>query len=205
MPARLNESTLERVLNHCLSLDPYAGPNLKNLQGKVIELSLADSGLLMWLRFSPNGVRVESADSDAEPDASISATAPKLFKMALELNQAKAGRGSSVSVTGDIEVVQNFATLLGELDIDWEEQLSRWIGDSAAHGIGQVVRGLHRWGRQTAQVLWMDVGEYLAEETQLLPHAEEVATYVEGVDEIRDDVERLMARVTRLKANVTSG
>ena len=149
--------------------------------------------------------KFESADSDAEPDASISATAPKLFKMALELNQAKAGRGSSVSVTGDIEVVQNFATLLGELDIDWEEQLSRWIGDSAAHGIGQVVRGLHRWGRQTAQVLWMDVGEYLAEETQLLPHAEEVATYVEGVDEIRDDVERLMARVTRLKANVTSG
>lgn len=205
MPARLHESTLERVLNHCLSLDPYAGPNLKNLHGKVIELSLADSGLSMRFRFSPNGVRVDPADSDVEPDASISATVPELIKMGLELDQAKAGLGSSVSVTGDIEVVQNFTTLLGELDIDWEEQLSRWMGDSAAHGIGQVVRGFHRWGRQTAQVLWMDVGEYLAEETQMLPHAEEVTTYVEGVDEIRDDVERLMARVARLEANVASG
>ena len=204
MPARLHESTLERVLNHCLSLDPYAGPNLKDLHGKVIELSLADSGLSMRLRFSPSGVHLESANSDVEPDASISATAPELIKMAIELNQAKTGGGASVSVTGDIEVVQKLTTLMGELDIDWEEQLSRWMGDSVAHGIGQVARGIHRWVRQTAQVLWMDVSEYLAEETQMLAHAEDVTTYVEGVDEIRDDVERLMARVARLKASVTS-
>lgn len=208
MASRTPQSILERVLNHCLSLDPYAGPNLESLQGKAIELALADSGLSMSVRFLATGVRVESTSIDFEPDARISGTLPALIKMATEIQQTPPGFGSSVSVTGDIEVVQNLATLLRELDIDWEEQLARWIGDSAAHGFGLVLRAFHGWGRQTSHVLWMDVGEYLSEETRMLPHADEVTTYLERVDEIRDDVERLSARIARLdvpESDLTTG
>ena len=199
MPASVSQSTVERVLNHCLSLDPYAGPHLQRLEGKVIEATLADSELSIRVRILSKRVRLEPADDETTPDVRVTGSVLAFVKMASDIRQGRPMFGSTVSMSGDVEVVQKLKTLLSELEIDWEEQLSRWLGDSAAHGIGIALREFHGWGRQTSNAFWLDVCEYLTEEKRLLPHPDEVAGYLEGVDVIRDDVERLIARVARLR------
>tara|TARA_Y100000588_G_C13951432_1_gene794539 strand:- start:174 stop:773 length:600 start_codon:yes stop_codon:yes gene_type:complete len=195
---RFLQSSLEKVLNQALSLDPYCTANLQKLDGKLIEIALDNSEHLLRIRIVSTHVRVESPTEKDQPHVRIQGSVAAYIKMISDIRQARPVFGSQMCISGDVETVQTLKTLLSELEIDWEEQIAQWFGDTAAHGIGLAVRSLHRWGRQTSDSFWCDLGEYLTEEKEFVPNGDEVKHYIDGVDEIRDDVERLAARVERL-------
>ena len=60
------------------------------------------------------------------------------------------------------------------------------------------MRAAGRWGRQSADNLSLDLKEYLQEEARLLPSRYEIEEFLDQADTLRDDVERLAARVERL-------
>jgi ubiquinone biosynthesis protein UbiJ len=86
------------------------------------------------------------------------------------------------------------------LDLDWEEELSRWLGDSLARKLGNLGRRSARVARESVQTLAMDLSEYLRFEKQALPDRTEVDEFNADVDTLRNDVERLKARINRLQA-----
>ena len=77
------------------------------------------------------------------------------------------------------------------MDIDWEELLSRWVGDIAAHQLGKFGRSLREWAGETKRTLEMDISEYLREESDLVARQEDVAEFVDAVDTLRGDLDRL--------------
>jgi ubiquinone biosynthesis protein UbiJ len=84
------------------------------------------------------------------------------------------------------------------MEIDWEEHLSRLVGDIAAHRIAGLVNGLRNWGKTAADNLADDVGEYLQEESRDVVSGAEMGVFYQRVDKLRDDTERLKARIDRL-------
>ena len=60
------------------------------------------------------------------------------------------------------------------------------------------MRSLHGWSKQTLKTLGKDIAEYLQEETGDLPRREEVAQFINDVDELRDAVERTAARASKV-------
>ncbi len=89
-------------------------------------------------------------------------------------------------------------TVLVRIDIDWEEVLSHYLGDSISHQLGNVSRGMARWGRQVGDTLTQDLAEYLTEEKRLIPHRDELDGFVTAVDELRENADRLEQRARRL-------
>jgi ubiquinone biosynthesis protein UbiJ len=110
----------------------------------------------------------------------------------------------AVSIEGDIDLGQRFQDILRHMDIDWEERLSYLVGDVAAHKLGNVARSVFAWGRQTALSLQDNMGEYLKFESNSLPARFEIEQFQHDVDTLRDDVERLEARMQRLTASVST-
>jgi ubiquinone biosynthesis protein UbiJ len=106
----------------------------------------------------------------------------------------------AVEIQGDSELGHRFGNLLGELDIDWEEHLSKLTGDLLAHQTGNLVRGVGAWGHAARASLAQDLPEYLQEELRLLPSRIEVEEFLAEVDHLRDDAERLEQRIRRLTA-----
>ena len=78
-------------------------------------------------------------------------------------------RGSGIRIAGDAEVAQRFRELLQQAQPDFEEELSRVIGDVAAHQLANFARGFFDWGRKAADSLSMNVAEYLQEEGRDVP------------------------------------
>jgi len=78
------------------------------------------------------------------------------------------------------------------------------VGDVAARRVANVARGLLDWGRKAAGSFTGSVVEYLQEEGRDLPTRVEVDEFLEGVDRLRDDTERLEARLSRLEAGRAS-
>ena len=74
---------------------------------------------------------------------------------------------------------------------DLEEELSRFIGDAAAHRIAEIARGVGNWARDVRSTMGGNIREYLQEESRELPTRYEVERFSDQVATMRDDVERM--------------
>jgi ubiquinone biosynthesis accessory factor UbiJ len=101
-------------------------------------------------------------------------------------------------INGDAEIAEGFQELLRAARPELEEELSRHIGDVAAHQVGNVIRGVTGWGRNAAATFAANVGEYLQEEGRDLVTRTEMDEFLREVDEQRETADRLEARVARL-------
>ena len=106
-------------------------------------------------------------------------------------------------IEGDMALVHGLRTIMGRVDIDWEEVLSRYVGDAISHQLGNLSRGMTRWGRQAGSTLMQDLAEYLTEEGRYTPQRDELDVFSAAVDRLRDDAERLQQRVRRLEDGLT--
>jgi ubiquinone biosynthesis protein UbiJ len=104
-----------------------------------------------------------------------------------------------VRVEGDTALAQHFGTILADLDIDWEEQLSKLTGNIVAHEVGRVARTAAGYADRMRATLEQNLREYLQEEARVLPTRFEIREFLDAVDVLRDDVERLGARIERLQ------
>jgi ubiquinone biosynthesis protein UbiJ len=136
---------------------------------------------------------------EGEADCTLSGTPLGFAQLSRQANSADPLFSGQVEIRGDTEVGQRFGEILADLDIDWEEQLSKLSGDVIAHQVGKRVRAVSRWGQKNAEILPQDLTEYLQEEARLLPSRFETEEFAEHVERLRDDSERLHARVRRLQ------
>ncbi len=109
-----------------------------------------------------------------------------------------AGLPKGLRIDGDAETGQLFQKLLARLDIDWEEKLSRFIGDTAAFRVAKMFREFRDWSKTGAEKFGENIKEYLQEETGDLPRRREVTEFLAAVDTLRNDTDRLDARLQRL-------
>jgi ubiquinone biosynthesis protein UbiJ len=190
---------LERAINTLLALDPIASERLAALHGRTVRMQLSGIGLTFHVVPGHDG-RVRLLGSiEGEPDATLAGSPLDLVRASdKEQGHAQLFAGN-VQIDGDTAVAQRFSEALGGLDIDWEEQLSKLTGDVVAHELGRGLRGARREGERVARSLRDNLSEYLTEEARVLPHRYEVEDFVADVDTLRDDVERLEARITRLE------
>ncbi len=189
---------LETALNRYLALDPVATERLAALHGQVICIEVLGLGLRLYLVPGPSGIQLLSL-YEGEPACTLRGTPLGLARVSSTADGTGQLFSGQVEIMGDTELGHRFGNILSSLDIDWEEQLARVSGDVVAHEIGNGARALTRWGRRTLDNLGMDLQEYLQEEVRLLPTRLEVEAFLEDVDTLRDDEQRLQARVARLK------
>jgi ubiquinone biosynthesis protein UbiJ len=191
--ASLLAAAVEYAVNSALSGSNSAQQDLKQLAGKVIELQIKEWPLKLYFLPQPEKLSVASSH-EGKPDISIRAPTGTLLTAALKRDS---GNLRGIEINGDAETAQQFSRLLKQADLDWEELLSRYVGDAAAHQIGNAVRDLMSWGRDAAERLSKDLAEYLQYESRDLPPRHEVQDFLDGVDKLRDDAERLAVRLQR--------
>jgi len=191
-------SRLEAILNRNLDGSRKARTAARELEGRTLGLVVAATPVTIYFKVADG--RIELASSHpGETDALIEGTPIAL--LALAGNRAEQGmRSGSVRIEGDAEVAQGFRTLLEATQPEFEEELSRVIGDVAAHRFAGLARGFLDWGRRTADSLAVNAAEFLQEEGRDVPTRVEVDEFVTDVDTLRDDVDRLEARLDRLAA-----
>ena len=203
---------LESALNAYLRLDPDAAAGLGPLAGRTVLLRLEPPGLGLLLTPGADGsLRVrEEGEGEAQargdvrgddapvPDVTVEGSPLALMKLARGQG-AGTPAAQAVKISGDIHTAQSLQAWLGGIDPDWEELLARVLGDVPAYQAGRLVRSLAAGGRQAGEKLRRDLADYLRYERGELPAPEEVEHFLDEVGRLRDDVERMSARVQRLR------
>lgn len=188
---------IEKSINRYLRLDPESTQRLMKMTGKAIAIELSQSGKKIY--FVIDGDYVQLFDRyDGAVDVILRGTPFDFLRLGVTENSGTAIFSSDITVTGDPEVAQQFKTIFAELQIDWEEQLSRVTGDVIAYQVGSAVRTFCQWAKQTSNTMQQNLTEYVQEEARLLPTRYELQDFYADVDVARDAVERLALRVERL-------
>ncbi len=194
----------EPLINRALGLDPEFLESLEPLRGKLLALELGGTDVIIYFSLHGEGVTLYQR-SEAEgilrgraPDVGVSGTPAALLRMLGKMRRGDASFGDEVRLSGDIAVLETLRDAFRRLDVDLEEQLSRLVGDIAAHEIGRAARAVLSWGENLRQTLLADTGEYLVEELRVSPPRHELEDFATEVDRIRDDVERIEKRIARL-------
>jgi len=186
---------MERAIARALAMDPAAQHRLSGLAGRRLRLHLGEPAVSLDVCFGTDGVEFADAAEGVTADATVETTLAGLMSLAASRGQ----RSRDVVFRGDIGTIQEIRRLVAELDIDWEEQLSHVTGDGVARRVGTGVRRGRDWGGYARGRLLEDVGEYLTEERHLLPTEAEASAFGDEVARLRADVDRLEARLKRLR------
>ena len=187
-------ATIENVLNRGLPRSPRAQQLCAQLAGRRIAI---EAPALARLLVESTGQSLRVTRGSLPADAEI--VGGPLSLLALGSNPSDGPlTGGAIEVRGDAELAEKFRELVRLLAPDAEEELSLLIGDVAAHRLGRVARGALNWSRDAAATLLRDVGEYLSHERGDLVSREEGEPFLRGVDALREDVDRLDARLELL-------
>jgi len=190
---------VEKVLNRNITETTPARELAAGLDGATIAIRVRDTALNMYFAFE-NEVIALSTEYGDDPDVVISGSLITLSRMVGGGGEA-AIRDGDIDMSGDAGTAQRFQKLLDFAKPDMEEELSRVIGDVAAHRLARFARGIGSWARTTRSTMGNNVREYLQEESRDVPTRYEVEQFTYQVGALRDDVERMAARLDRLERN----
>jgi len=191
-------ATIEQAVNHLLALDADAARLLKPLAGKVIAIELG-LPLPMVLYCCPNEQAIQFIERYLdEPDVTLKGSPAAFAMMGLSHSPMHSLFSGEIEMVGDSSVGKAFQKLFDQLDLDWEERLSHLSGDLVAHKVGNLVRSGDRWGHDALDTFKLNLAEYLQEELRDLPSPASAEHFFSEVDRLRNDYDRLEARVERL-------
>jgi len=192
---------LAALLNRGIADSVSARSLCHELEGKSLDIELDPPGILT--RLSAAGGELQISDpAEGAADASLKGGLLGFNRLLFGDAQAVL-RSGAVRLGGDTEVAQQFQSLLEFARPEPEEELSRLIGDVAAHQVGQATRGLVSWAGAAADSFSRSLTEFLQEESRDLPTRYEVDEFLGEVDRLANDVERTAVRLQRLRSHTS--
>ncbi|MFT3763704.1 MAG: SCP2 sterol-binding domain-containing protein [Pseudoxanthomonas sp.] len=194
---------LEAALERALALDPDTRAALKPLDGRRIALHLQAPALALEIRVDRERLKVGPAFDESEPDLAVRATLggllsqlPAFAKLGLRRDDAApAGR---LRVSGDAELARRLQTLAQRFDPDWQQPFVAAFGEVVGVQVANAARGALRQLRSLGAGLAENAAGYVVEESRDAVGRAEQHAFHDDVDALRDDVERLAARIARL-------
>jgi ubiquinone biosynthesis protein UbiJ len=189
---------LNRATEVALDLDPDGREKLGDLEGKVVCVKITAPEIELFLKPSSEGL-VIAPEHDATPDVTLTGSLLSFAKLGV----AGSGNGvlssGQVIIEGDVETGQDFQKILGQLDLDWEELLSRFIGDTPARKAGNILRDIGGWARESAELSRENISDYLKEEKRILATPLAMERLEKEVEKVRGDVDRIEQRMNKIR------
>jgi ubiquinone biosynthesis protein UbiJ len=188
---------IERAFDQAIRSDSSALERLATLEGRCIQLTLSGTGIDLYFLGQDaghnKGLQIV-AETDTPPDTIIRGSPAALLAMAVpDWLDADSG----VKIEGDAGSAQALEKLMRRLDPDWEQLLTRQLGDVIGHQVWRLLRDSLAGSRRLAGVAGDQLGHYLREESGLLVTRNEAQAFTRDVDELREAIDRLEVNLRR--------
>lgn len=190
------KSLSTKLLQHLAAQNAWASPILKPYAGKSVSIDcvLFKTDLVIV----EDGTLVSAGETNVA-DATVHIPPSLLPRLLAKDEAAKL----QIRIEGDTELAATLAKVFAEMRWDYEEDLSKIVGDVPAYKIGELARSSSQTIKQTAVNLAEMLNEYWQEEKPTLAKKRHVEQFNNEVDILRADVERMEKRLNKLKNSQT--
>lgn len=180
-----------QLLQHLVAQNTWAAPLLQPFAGKSVRLNVAlVSTSLVILE---NGSLAVAGETNI-PDATITISPSLLLRLMTKDESAKL----QIRIDGNTHLATELAKVFSHMRWDFEDDLSKLVGDVPANKIGEFSRHAVATVKETTANLASMLSEYWQEEKPMLAKKRHVEQFNAEVDILRADVERLEKRLNKL-------
>jgi ubiquinone biosynthesis protein UbiJ len=190
---------IEASINTALAYDPSSRQKIAALSD-ILAIELTSPSLCFYLRGKTDGVAVLSYN-EAPVVTHLSGSPCALLNL---LKQPTNLANSGVSLVGSTALLQQWQGILQTLDIDWEEAISRVLGDIAGPLTASSIKSSAQWIQDQCSEQGRLISEYLPEEVKLTPSKPEAEKLFDNIGKLSTDVDRLGARLNALSNKLSN-
>lgn len=196
-PSPSSAAPLAAALNALLARQPIARERLRRHAGKTLRLALPLLDLRVTVAADGDDCRFDTAPEEAGVDLTLAPQPAALpgWLVGGSMSELFSAEGDGLLAA---DVAKAFA------DFDWVLALRPYLGDIAASRVDQFLKGLHAWRAQAAESAGRNLAEYAVHEQALLAEPNALRAFVAEVDRLREDADRLEARLRLLETGRAS-
>lgn len=179
------------ALNHLLKGANWARARLVPFAGKRARFDMPP--FAFGFEIAPDGYVIPNSDPEfTDVIIRLPADTPLLLPQGLDRVMAQA------TVEGNAEFATELSFVFRNLRWDAEEDLSKLVGDIAAHRLVQGATRFVDWQKQATTHLAQNFGEYLTLENPVLVLREELLALRDGIAQLDADLARVEKRLAAL-------
>ena len=191
------------MINHCLKSESWAREELIKHQLKIIAteiplgrfvFQITENGYLKGF----SGRLGEELGTPSEPNLSLVISAQAFNQLITSVGKGREEALRAVKISGDADLAQLLSKLAGQLRWEYEEDLSKLIGDASAHFLVKKATQFYQAGQSALQDFQQNTLEYLTEEKNILLQQDDFLRHKRELNDLRDSVERLAKRIDQL-------
>ena len=134
MFAQALSAVIETLINQFLKYNLSGTQALKPLSEKTLTVKLAE--LPFVLSFSVSDETIHVTSNDEHNDCCITTSISTLLELKKEQQVTDLIKNDKLDIQGDLKVAQHFANIAETLDIDWQSELAKRIGDIPTYKLG---------------------------------------------------------------------
>ena len=197
---------INNALKKYLDSDPEIAAKLNKFEGQCLLVHLTDIEKEFLVTPIHAGIEVSEhvVDEDASEESELNITTTihsniiSLARMGLGAEYQSMLNSGALKIEGDVEFANQLRSIFMQVDIDWEEIASKYVGDAVAYQVGLFVNKFKNYKKRSVDNFRLDVSEYLQEESRIVPTKVELDRFMSSVDSLDANVQRLEARIQRL-------
>ncbi|MDM8569105.1 hypothetical protein QUF50_06305 [Thiotrichales bacterium HSG1] len=183
-------TAITSLLNQALQLNPISLAALNEIADKVIRIELVNTGHSFSLFPDNKGIFILN-DYLGEVNVIVEVTPLTLSHLILN-STADLDNTSKINIIGDKEIAAKLLTIIKQLDIDWERQLSKRLG-SIAYVFGDTIRSSQRYMNKQINNLETNLIHQLN-----LPTRVEMQNFTSAMEILCNDLDRLEQQVQKI-------
>jgi len=189
---------LELISNKTLEHDPASKARLAKLQGKTMVLHISSVDQSLAVTPHPSGLEF-SGSIPEHVDVTLKASIGAMIKITRDGMEDAELEPGELEIMGDPIVGQRFAQVMSELEIDWHSLLAEQIGDGPAHIVTTAADQAKDFASTSQSHIKEFISKTVKEDMAIVPEKADVEAFLDDVDTIRADADRLFARIKRLQ------
>lgn len=186
------------ALTRVLTSDADNARRLAALEGRTIVIALKQSNKEFALRVFQGQLTLVQIGDPTDAEVRMTGRPGDFLALARASRRGDTIAAGRIEITGDLAIAQQVQNFLLELEVDFEELLSQYVGDVAAHHIGRFVSAGVTKASSAGVKFERDLTDYLHHESRSVVAKYETTEFADSVNQLYDEVERLAARVDRL-------
>ena len=199
-------SALELLVNQALLLNIHGLDQLKPLQQKTLTVQLAE--LKFPLSFTVNQSKVLVTTLSEKSDCTIVTSIKTLIALKQdqqdqqELSITELIKQEKLDLQGDLKVAQQFSVIAESLEIDWQSECAKHIGDIPTYKLAQLGKFISNKLNFARQQIQADASEWLVHEQHLLVANHQLTDFSQNVTEVSKQTEHLAQRINTLLSKI---
>jgi len=192
-------SVLEIVINQALALNMHGVESLNRLEQKTLTIKLTELGFP--LSFSVNQQKVLVTALTERSDCTLDTSIKTLAVLKKEQQITELIKQDKLDLHGDIKLAQQFANIAESLEIDWQSQLAKHIGDIATYKLTRIQQFVGDKLRFASGQIQADASEWLVHEKTLMVTGSQITNFNQQVEQMSHATDILSNRIDLLLAH----